>query len=29
MEDAQQHKLLVLQRDEKSGQYMIRLPASE
>jgi uncharacterized protein (TIGR00288 family) len=27
MEDAQQHKLLVLQRDEKSGQYMIRLPA--
>ncbi|MGA7593664.1 MAG: NYN domain-containing protein [Gallionella sp.] len=29
MEDAQQHKLLVLQRDEKSGQYMIRLPASD
>lgn len=27
MEDAQQHKLLVLLRDEKSGQYSIRLPA--
>ena len=27
MEDAQQHKLLVLVRDEKSGQYTIRLPA--
>ena len=27
MEDAQRHKLLVLQRDEKSGQYSIRLPA--
>ncbi|HQT26577.1 MAG TPA: NYN domain-containing protein [Burkholderiales bacterium] len=29
MEDAQQHKLLVLLRDEKSGQYSIRLPAEE
>ncbi len=29
MEDAQRHKLLVLQRDEKSGQYMIRLPAAD
>jgi len=29
MEDAQQHKLLVLLRDEKSGQYSIRLPADE
>ncbi len=29
MEDAQRHKLLVLQRDEKSGQYSIRLPAAE
>jgi uncharacterized protein (TIGR00288 family) len=29
MEDAQRHKLLVLQRDEKSGQYSIRLPADE
>ena len=28
MEDAQQHKLLVLVRDEKSGQYTIRLPAT-
>ena len=27
MEDAQQHKLLVLVRDEKSGQYTLRLPA--
>ena len=29
MEDAQQHKLLVLIRDEKSGQYTIRLPVAE
>ncbi len=29
MEDAQQHKLLLLLRDEKSGQYSIRLPAEE
>jgi uncharacterized protein (TIGR00288 family) len=29
MEDAQQHKLLVLLRDEKSGQYSIRLAAEE
>jgi uncharacterized protein (TIGR00288 family) len=29
MEDAQRHKLLVLLRDEKSGQYSIRLPADE
>ncbi len=29
MEDAQRHKMLVLQRDEKSGQYSIRLPAEE
>ncbi len=29
MEDAQKHKLVVLVRDEKSGQYMIRLPAGE
>ncbi len=27
IEDAQQHKLVVLVRDEKSGQYTIRLPA--
>jgi hypothetical protein len=26
MEDAQKHKLLLLLRDEKSGQYSIRLP---
>jgi len=29
MEDAQQHRLLVLLHDEKSGQYSIRLPAEE
>jgi len=29
MEDAQRHKLLVLQSDEKSGQYMIHLPAAD
>ena len=29
MEDAQKHKLLTLLRDEKSGQYTIRLPAAD
>ncbi len=29
MEDAQRHKLLTLVRDEKSGQYTIRLPAAD
>jgi uncharacterized protein (TIGR00288 family) len=29
MEDAQKHKLLELMRDEKSGQYTIRLSAGE
>jgi uncharacterized protein (TIGR00288 family) len=29
MEDAQKQKLLVLVRDEKSGQYTIRLPAAD
>src|SRR5512141_1082515 len=29
MEDAQQQKLLVLVRDEKSGQYTVRLPAGD
>ena len=29
MEEAQKHKLLVLARDEKSGQYTIRLPVAE
>ena len=29
MEDAQRHRLLVLLRDEKSGQYSIRLPSEE
>jgi len=29
VEDAQQHKLLVVVRDEKSGQYTIRLPAAD
>ncbi|MBU1426168.1 MAG: OST-HTH/LOTUS domain-containing protein [Gammaproteobacteria bacterium] len=29
IEDAQRHKLVVLVRDEKSGQYTIRLPATE
>jgi len=28
VEDAQKHKLLVVVRDEKSGQYTIRLPAA-
>jgi len=29
VEDAQKHKLLVVVRDEKSGQYTIRLPATD
>jgi len=29
VEDAQKHKLLTMQRDEKSGQYTLRLPAGE
>jgi uncharacterized protein (TIGR00288 family) len=29
IEDAQKHKLVVLVKEEKSGQYMIRLPAGE
>jgi len=29
MEDTQKHKLLALMRDEKSGQYTIRLPAAD
>ncbi len=29
MEDAQKHKLLTLLRDEKSGQFTIRLPAAD
>jgi uncharacterized protein (TIGR00288 family) len=29
IEDAQRHKLVVLVRDEKSGQYTIRLPAAD
>lgn len=29
VEDAQKHKLLAVVRDEKSGQYTIRLPAAE
>jgi uncharacterized protein (TIGR00288 family) len=29
VEDAQKHKLLIMVRDEKSGQYTIRLPAGE
>lgn len=29
VEDAQRHKLLVLLRDEKSGQYTIRLPSAD
>jgi uncharacterized protein (TIGR00288 family) len=29
IEDAQKHKLVVLVRDEKSGQYTIRLPAAD
>jgi hypothetical protein len=29
VEDAQKHKLLTVVRDEKSGQYTIRLPAAD
>jgi len=29
LEDAMKHKLLVLERDEKSGQHIIRLPLEE
>ena len=29
LEDAMKHKLLVLERDEKSGQHIIRLPAED
>jgi uncharacterized LabA/DUF88 family protein len=29
LEDAQKHKLLQLQRDDKSGQYMVRLPGND
>ncbi|HZW26598.1 MAG TPA: NYN domain-containing protein [Gallionella sp.] len=29
MEDAQKHKLVVLAKDEKSGQYTMRLPAAD
>ena len=29
VEDAQRHKLLTVMRDEKSGQYTIRLPAAD
>ena len=29
VEDAQRHKLLMVVRDEKSGQYTIRLPAAD
>ena len=29
MEDAQKHKLVMLVRDEKSGQYTIRLPTAD
>jgi len=29
MEDAQQHKRVVLVKDEKSGQYTIRLTAAD
>ena len=29
IEDAQKHKLVVLVKDEKSGQYTIRLPAAD
>ncbi len=29
VEDAQKHKLLNMQRDEKTGQYTLRLPADE
>ncbi|MDB5798286.1 MAG: hypothetical protein JWP36_2188 [Paucimonas sp.] len=29
LEDAQKHNLLHIQRDDKSGQYMVRLPSGE
>jgi hypothetical protein len=29
LEDARNHKLLILERDEKSGQHIIRLPVDE
>jgi len=29
LEDARKHKLLILERDEKSGQHIIRLPADD
>jgi uncharacterized protein (TIGR00288 family) len=29
IEDAQSHKLLVMMRDEKSGQYTVRLPGAD
>jgi hypothetical protein len=29
VEDAQRHKMLMVVRDEKSGQYTIRLPAAD
>ena len=29
LEDAMKHRLLVLERDEKSGQHIIRLPAED
>jgi hypothetical protein len=29
LEDAMKHRLLVLERDEKSGQHIIRLPADD
>ena len=29
LEDAQKHHLLQIQRDEKSGQYMVRLPVTD
>jgi uncharacterized protein (TIGR00288 family) len=29
VEDAQKHKLLAMARDEKSGQYTVRLPATD
>ncbi|MBL8479059.1 MAG: NYN domain-containing protein, partial [Sterolibacteriaceae bacterium] len=29
LEDAQKHKLLLLERDEKSGQHIIRLAVDD
>jgi hypothetical protein len=29
LEDAKKRKLLIVERDEKSGQYAIRLPLDE